>query len=32
MAVWMVRLLGGDPPTQGVSRFRDVDPGQWWIR
>ena len=32
MAVWMIRLLGGEPPTAGVSRFDDVATGQWWIR
>ena len=32
MAVWMIRLLGGEPPTSGVSRFDDVADGQWWIR
>ena len=32
MAVWMIRLLGGEPPTAGVSRFDDVAAGQWWIR
>ena len=32
MAVWMIRMLGGEPPTAGASRFDDVAAGQWWIR
>ena len=32
MAVWLIRILGGDPTTVGVSRFGDIAAGQWWIR
>ena len=32
MAVWMIRLLGGEPAPAGVSRFEDIAAGQWWIR
>ena len=32
MAIWLIRILGGDPPTIGLSRFEDVPGGQWWIR
>ena len=31
MAVWLVRMLdGSDPAPSDVSRFADVDPGEWW--
>ena len=31
MAVWLVRIIdGGDPEPISVSRFADVDAGQWW--
>ena len=32
MAVWIIRLLGEEPPTVGASRFTDIEDGQWWIR
>ena len=32
MAIWLIRILGGDPPTVGDSRFADIAHGQWWIR
>ena len=32
MAIWLIRILGGDPPTVGDSRFDDIAQGQWWIR
>ena len=32
MAIWLIRVLGGDPPTVGDSRFDDIPGGQWWIR
>lgn len=32
MAVWMIRLLGNEPPAEGTSRFDDIADGQWWIR
>ena len=32
MAIWLIRILGGDPPTVGESRFDDIAHGQWWIR
>ena len=32
MAIWLIRILGGDPPTVGDSRFDDIAHGQWWIR
>ena len=32
MAVWLVRVIdGGDPNGVGVSRFADVDAGEWWV-
>ena len=31
MAVWLVRVIdGGDPEGLEVSRFTDVDDGEWW--
>ena len=31
MAVWLVRVIdGGDPERLEVSRFADVDAGEWW--
>ena len=31
MAVWLVRVVDGQDPEQvDVSRFADVDAGQWW--
>lgn len=31
MAVWLVRVIdGGNPEGLGVSRFADVDAGEWW--
>ena len=31
MAVWLVRVVDGqDPEPDSVTRFADVDPGQWW--
>ncbi len=30
MAVWLVRVLGGDTTFDGVSRFADVDSSAWW--
>ncbi|MXW89257.1 MAG: PDZ domain-containing protein [Acidimicrobiaceae bacterium] len=31
IAVWLVRVLDGrDPEPVSVTRFDDVDPGQWW--
>ena len=32
MAIWLIRILGGDPPTVGDSRFDDIAQGQWWGR
>ena len=32
MAIWMIRLLGAEPPAIGTSRFDDIADGQWWIR
>ena len=32
MAIWMIRLLGAEPPAIGTSRFDDIAGGQWWIR
>ena len=32
MAVWLVRVIDGDDPGGvGVSRFADVDAGEWWV-
>ncbi len=30
MAVWLVRVLGGDVTSGGTSRFADVDSSAWW--
>ena len=31
-AVWLVRVIdGGNPDGVGVSRFADVDAGEWWV-
>lgn len=30
MAVWLIRILGGNTPSGGASRFADVDAGAWW--
>ena len=30
MAVWLVRVLGGDMTSDGTSRFADVDASEWW--
>ncbi|MDE0169703.1 MAG: S-layer homology domain-containing protein [bacterium] len=30
MAVWLIRVLGGDGSTTGTSRFADVDAAEWW--
>ena len=30
MAVWLVRVLGGEGDTTGTSRFADVDADRWW--
>ena len=32
MAIWLIRILGGNPPITGQSRFHDIPDGQWWIR
>ena len=32
MAVWLIRMLGDDPPAKAVSRFADIPTGLWWIR
>ena len=32
MAIWLIRILGGDSPTVGTSRFGDIPRGQWWTR
>ena len=32
MAVWLIRVLGGDITTSGTSRFADVDASEWWSR
>ena len=32
MAVWLVRVIDGDDPDGlEVSRFADVDAGEWWV-
>ena len=30
IAVWLVRVLGDEPAQAGISRFSDVDAGEWW--
>ena len=30
MAVWLIRVLGGEGATTGASRFADVDASEWW--
>ena len=30
MAVWLIRVLGGDMTSDGTSRFADVDASEWW--
>ena len=30
MAVWLIRVLGGDITASGTSRFADVDASEWW--
>ena len=30
MAVWLIRVLGGDMTPDGTSRFADVDAAEWW--
>ena len=30
MAVWLIRVLGGDSTAAGTSRFADVDADAWW--
>jgi hypothetical protein len=32
MAVWLIRVLGGDVTAGGTSRFADVDASDWWSR
>ena len=32
MAVWLIRVLGGDITTSQTSRFDDVDASEWWSR
>ena len=32
MAVWLIRVLGGDVTTSRTSRFADVDASEWWSR
>ena len=32
MAVWLIRVLGGEITTSGTSRFADVDASEWWSR
>ena len=32
MAVWLIRVLGGDITASGTSRFADVDATEWWSR
>ena len=32
MAVWLIRVLGGDITTSETSRFADVDASEWWSR
>ena len=32
VAIWLIRALGEDPDTAGVSRFHDITNDQWWIR
>ena len=31
IAVWLVRVLGEEPAQAGISRFSDVDAGEWWV-
>ena len=30
MAVWLIRVLGGEVTTSTTSRFADVDASEWW--
>ena len=30
IAVWLIRVLGEEPAEPGISRFSDVDAGEWW--
>ena len=30
MAAWLVRVLGGEDPATGTSRFSDVAASEWW--
>ena len=30
MAVWLIRVLGGEVTTSTTSRFADVDTSEWW--
>lgn len=30
MAVWLIRVLGGEVTDTGTSRFADVDAAEWW--
>ena len=30
MAVWLIRILGGEVTNTGTSRFADVDASEWW--
>ena len=30
MAVWLIRVLGGEVTTSTTSRFDDVDASEWW--
>ena len=30
MAVWLIRVLGGEVDATGTSRFADVDAARWW--
>ena len=32
MAIWLIRVLGGEAPVVRVSRFGDIPDGQWRIR
>ena len=31
MAVWLIRVLGSVIPTDGWTRFADVDTSDWWL-
>ena len=30
MAVWLIRVLGGEITAAGTSRFDDIDASEWW--